>query len=161
VAAARPGDRAAGSSVRGDLQRELGASGTGITWMVTASLLVASIATPILGRLGDMFGKERLLAVSPGLFAVGSVVSALSGSLAGLMVGRVLATARRSCSCPSRRCGRRAASTLPAPASSRSGARSSPNSPRAVRSGSACPPPRPASSGSVLSLLVAPRRARG
>ncbi len=47
----------------GDLQRELGASATGITWMVTAYLLVASIATPILGRLGDMFGKERLLAI--------------------------------------------------------------------------------------------------
>ena len=74
----------------GDLQRELGASATGITWMVTAYLLVASIATPILGRLGDMFGKERLLAISLALFAVGSVVCALSDSLGPMIVGRGL-----------------------------------------------------------------------
>jgi hypothetical protein len=43
----------------GDLQRELGASPSGIAWIITAYLLVASIATPIFGRLGDMFGKQR------------------------------------------------------------------------------------------------------
>jgi EmrB/QacA subfamily drug resistance transporter len=74
----------------GDLQRELGASTTGITWMVTAYLLVASIATPIFGRLGDMFGKERLLAIALALFAGGSVVCALSSSLGPLIVGRGL-----------------------------------------------------------------------
>ncbi|WP_053227725.1 MFS transporter [Solirubrobacter soli] len=74
----------------GDLQKELGASATGIAWMVTAYLLVASIATPIFGRLGDMFGKERLLAISLALFAVGSIVCALSSSLAPLIVGRGL-----------------------------------------------------------------------
>src|SRR5689334_9237337 len=74
----------------GDLQRELGASATGIAWMVTAYLLVASIATPILGRLGDMFGKERLLATTLALFAARSLVCALSGSLTGLIVGRGL-----------------------------------------------------------------------
>src|SRR3954453_22053417 len=74
----------------GDVQRELGASATGIAWMVTAYLLVASIATPILGRLGDMFGKERLLATTLALFAAGSLVCAMSGSLTGLIVGRGL-----------------------------------------------------------------------
>ena len=74
----------------GDLQKELGASAGGIAWMVTAYLLVASIATPILGRLGDMFGKERLLAISLALFAVGSIVAALSSSLGLMIVGRGL-----------------------------------------------------------------------
>jgi EmrB/QacA subfamily drug resistance transporter len=74
----------------GDLQRELGASASGIAWMVTAYLLVASIATPIFGRLGDMFGKERLLAVALALFAVGSVVCALADSLPLMIVGRGL-----------------------------------------------------------------------
>jgi MFS family permease len=74
----------------GDLQRELGASASGIAWMVTAYLLVASIATPIFGRLGDMFGKERLLAISLALFAAGSVVAALSSSLGLMIVGRGL-----------------------------------------------------------------------
>jgi EmrB/QacA subfamily drug resistance transporter len=74
----------------GDLQHELGASANGITWMVTAYLLVASIATPILGRLGDMVGKERVLAVSLALFAVGSLVAALADSLGVMIVGRGL-----------------------------------------------------------------------
>jgi EmrB/QacA subfamily drug resistance transporter len=74
----------------GDLQRELGASTSGIAWMVTAYLLVASIATPIFGRLGDMFGKQRLLAISLALFAVGSVVAGLADSLSLMIVGRGL-----------------------------------------------------------------------
>ena len=40
--------------------------------MVTAYFLAASIATPMFGRLGDMFGKERFLAVSLAAFAIGS-----------------------------------------------------------------------------------------
>jgi EmrB/QacA subfamily drug resistance transporter len=74
----------------GQMQRAFGASASDITWMVTAYLLVASIATPIFGRLGDMFGKQRLLAISLGLFAVGSVVCALSDALAPMIVGRGL-----------------------------------------------------------------------
>src|SRR5436309_9304179 len=74
----------------GDLQRELGASPSGIAWMVTAYLLAASIATPIFGRLGDMFGKQRLLAISLALFAVGSVVAGLADSLPLMIVGRGL-----------------------------------------------------------------------
>jgi EmrB/QacA subfamily drug resistance transporter len=58
--------------------------------MVTAYFLAASVATPVLGRLGDMFGKERFLAIALGAFAVGSVVSALSDSLALMIVGRAL-----------------------------------------------------------------------
>jgi EmrB/QacA subfamily drug resistance transporter len=74
----------------GDMQRDFGASASDIAWMVTAYLLVASIATPIFGRLGDMFGKQRLLAISLGCFAVGSVVCALAGSLGLTIVGRGL-----------------------------------------------------------------------
>src|SRR5438552_16843004 len=74
----------------GDLQRVFGASASGIAWMITAYLLVASIATPILGRLGDMFGKQRLLAISLALFAVGSVVAGLADSLPLMIVGRGL-----------------------------------------------------------------------
>src|SRR5215217_4959979 len=74
----------------GEMQKELGASASGIAWMVTAYLLVASIATPIFGKLGDMFGKGRLLAVSLAAFAAGSVVCALSDSLGPMIVGRGL-----------------------------------------------------------------------
>jgi len=74
----------------GDMQRDFGASASDITWMVTAYLLVASIATPIFGRLGDMFGKQRLLAISLGAFAAGSVVCSLADALVPMIVGRGL-----------------------------------------------------------------------
>jgi EmrB/QacA subfamily drug resistance transporter len=74
----------------GEIQKDLHASASGITWMVTAYLLVASVATPIFGRLGDMFGKERLLTLSLAAFAVGSIVCAVSTSLAPTIFGRGL-----------------------------------------------------------------------
>jgi EmrB/QacA subfamily drug resistance transporter len=74
----------------GDLQREFGATPNEIAWMLTAYLLVGSIATPIFGRLGDMFGKQRLLAISLAIFAAGSLVGALAGSLTLMVVGRAL-----------------------------------------------------------------------
>jgi len=73
-----------------EMQHDFGASASDITWLITAYLLVASIATPIFGRLGDMFGKQRLLAISLGAFAVGSVVCAVAGTLELMIVGRAL-----------------------------------------------------------------------
>jgi EmrB/QacA subfamily drug resistance transporter len=72
------------------MQHAFGVGTSDITWMVTAYFLAASVATPVLGRLGDMFGKERFLAVSLGAFAVGSVVCALSDGLTLMIAGRAL-----------------------------------------------------------------------
>ena len=72
------------------MQETFGVGTSDITWMVTAYFLAASVATPVLGRLGDMFGKERFLAIALGAFAVGSVVSALSDALGLMIVGRAL-----------------------------------------------------------------------
>jgi MFS family permease len=50
------------------IQRSLKASPDATSWMVTGFLLSSSVATPIAGRLGDMFGKRRvLLGVGGGL----------------------------------------------------------------------------------------------
>src|SRR3954451_1494134 len=73
-----------------DMQHAFGVTTSDITWMVTAYFLAASVATPVLGRLGDMFGKERFLAIALGAFAVGSLVCALSDALAPMIVGRAL-----------------------------------------------------------------------
>ena len=62
----------------------------GASWAVTATLLAASVATPVAGRLGDMFGKRRLLLLSLGLLVVGSVVTAVADSLTPMVVGRAL-----------------------------------------------------------------------
>ncbi|MEA2149470.1 MAG: hypothetical protein QOD69_1300, partial [Solirubrobacteraceae bacterium] len=52
-----------------DIQRTLHTSTTSVTWVLTVYLLSASIATPIVGRFGDMFGKERVLVYVLGAFA--------------------------------------------------------------------------------------------
>ena len=52
------------------------------TWAVTATLLAGAVATPTVGRLGDMYGKRRMLLVGLGLLVVGSVTAALSDTLA-------------------------------------------------------------------------------
>jgi EmrB/QacA subfamily drug resistance transporter len=72
------------------IQREFDASTTAVTWVLTIFLLTASIATPILGRLGDMFGKERVLVAVLLVLAAGTLISALSSSLEGLVAGRAV-----------------------------------------------------------------------
>jgi Arabinose efflux permease len=54
-------------------QHELHTSENSVSWILTAYLLSASIATPLLGRLGDMYGKERLLVIALALLAVGTL----------------------------------------------------------------------------------------
>jgi EmrB/QacA subfamily drug resistance transporter len=73
-----------------EIQRDLDASTTSVTWVLTVYLLTASVATPILGRFGDMFGKERTLVLVLCLFALGSVISALSHSIGMLVAGRAV-----------------------------------------------------------------------
>jgi EmrB/QacA subfamily drug resistance transporter len=74
----------------GELAGELGTDASGVAWTLTGYLLSAAVCTPVFGRLGDMFGKRRLLVISLGVFAGGSVVAALAHSLELLVAGRVL-----------------------------------------------------------------------
>jgi EmrB/QacA subfamily drug resistance transporter len=73
-----------------EIQHELGASPSTVTWVLTVYLLSASVTTPILGRLGDIFGKERTLVAVLMLFALGSLIAALSDSLGLLVAGRAV-----------------------------------------------------------------------
>src|SRR5215469_2611059 len=73
-----------------ELQQSLHTSVNSVSWVLTAYLLSASIGTPLIGRLGDMHGKERLLVVVLVLLCLGTVVSALATTLAVMLVGRVI-----------------------------------------------------------------------
>ncbi len=68
----------------------LQASRDDTAWVVTATLLAAAVITPIAGRLGDMYGKRRIVLVLLATLVLGSVIAALSTSLVGLIVGRAL-----------------------------------------------------------------------
>ena len=72
------------------LQEDLHASATSVTWVLTAYLLSASVCTPIFGRLGDMYGKERMLVIVLTVLAAGTVISALATSIGLMIAGRVV-----------------------------------------------------------------------
>jgi|SRR5215218_636402 len=73
-----------------EIQRDLNASATSATWILTAYLLSASVLTPIVGRLGDMFGKERTLVCSLAALAAGTLLAALATDVNVLIAGRVI-----------------------------------------------------------------------
>jgi EmrB/QacA subfamily drug resistance transporter len=72
------------------LQHSLHASETGVTWLLTGFLLSASVGTAIIGKLGDLYGKQRLLIWTLVALAAGTLLAALSGSLGLLIVARVI-----------------------------------------------------------------------
>ena len=73
-----------------EIQHALHTSENSVSWVLTSYLLSASVATPLIGRLGDMYGKERLLMIVLALLSIGAVVSAVSTSLPLMLVGRVI-----------------------------------------------------------------------
>jgi EmrB/QacA subfamily drug resistance transporter len=72
------------------LQRELHTTTTWVTWVLTVFLLVASVATPILGKLGDQYGKERLLVIALTLFLIGSIGAAAAWNIWSLIAWRAV-----------------------------------------------------------------------
>ncbi|HEY8725278.1 MAG TPA: MFS transporter, partial [Gaiellaceae bacterium] len=72
------------------LQRDLHTTTTWVTWVLTVFLLVASVATPILGKLGDQYGKERLLVISLALFFIGSIGAAAAWNIWSLIGWRAV-----------------------------------------------------------------------
>ncbi|MFC4116369.1 MFS transporter [Nonomuraea zeae] len=59
-------------------------------WAITATLLAGAVAMPVSGRLGDLYGKRRVMMVSTLLLAVGSLVCAPANSLLPMVIGRTL-----------------------------------------------------------------------
>jgi EmrB/QacA subfamily drug resistance transporter len=72
------------------LAQEFGASASAVSWVLTGFLVSASIATPIAGKLGDLYGKGRVLTAIMIIFSVGAVINALAPSIEVLIAGRVL-----------------------------------------------------------------------
>ena len=73
-----------------DLMRGLRTDASGVTWTLTGYLVAAAVFTPLVGRLGDIYGKRRLLVVALAAFAVGSVIAAVSSQLWVVVGGRVV-----------------------------------------------------------------------
>lgn len=76
--------------VLSEIETQLETDQNTVTWVLTAYLLSASVFTPIMGRLGDAYGKERLLVLSLVALAAGSLLAALASSIGVLIVARIV-----------------------------------------------------------------------
>jgi predicted MFS family arabinose efflux permease len=72
------------------VQHQLHTTQSAATWVLTAYLLSASVMTPILGRVGDMIGKERVFVTTLVALAVGSLLAAIAPSIGVMIVARVI-----------------------------------------------------------------------
>ncbi|MGW2328135.1 MFS transporter [Streptomyces sp. NPDC001700] len=74
----------------GELPRLLDAGVAGTSWVVTAASLGGAVTSPVVGRLGDLYGKRRLMLIVLGLVTLGSLLCATADSLAPMVIGRGL-----------------------------------------------------------------------
>ncbi|MEU9316761.1 MFS transporter [Streptomyces sp. NPDC048295] len=73
-----------------DLPALLHTDPSNATWVMTATLLAGAVATPIMGRLGDLYGKRRMLLASLAVMVVGSLICAFTDTLVVMISGRAL-----------------------------------------------------------------------
>ncbi|EGD53725.1 MFS transporter [Gordonia neofelifaecis] len=76
--------------VQPELPQLLHTSISNASWVITATLLGAAVAMPIAGRLGDMYGKQRVILASSILLVIGSLICAIGDSLLPMLVGRTV-----------------------------------------------------------------------
>jgi EmrB/QacA subfamily drug resistance transporter len=73
--------------------RQLEVSAAAAAWLLTGFMLAAAVATPVAGRLGDLYGYRRVMVVSLVVLVAGSVLAAVAdhaGSFVGLLLGRLV-----------------------------------------------------------------------
>ncbi len=73
-----------------DLPQLLDTAPSNATWVLTSTLLSGAVATPIMGRLGDLYGKRRMLIASLAVMVLGALISALTSDLLPMIAGRTL-----------------------------------------------------------------------
>jgi MFS family permease len=75
----------------GQIGATLGASRTALDWITIATVIVGTVSSALMPALGAVLGERRLMVISMGCLAVGSLASALAPDVAVLLVGRVVA----------------------------------------------------------------------
>ncbi|WTZ51328.1 MFS transporter [Nocardia sp. NBC_01388] len=68
----------------------LNTSSSNAAWVITVTLLAGAVATPVLGRLGDMVGKRRMLLIALSFLVVGSLICGAESALVPMLIGRAL-----------------------------------------------------------------------
>ncbi|TDB99507.1 MFS transporter [Nonomuraea longispora] len=73
-----------------DLPRLLSAPAEDASWAITSTLLSSAVFTPVSGRLGDMYGKRRMMVISLALMVIGSAICVFTSALPLVVLGRTL-----------------------------------------------------------------------
>lgn len=73
-----------------DFPQLLDASPSTTSWIVTSTLLAAAVATPVSGRLGDLYGKRQVMVGLSVVLVVGSLVAAVAQNATAMIAGRAL-----------------------------------------------------------------------
>ncbi|MFJ6566751.1 MFS transporter [Streptomyces sp. NPDC091292] len=73
-----------------DLPELLSTTPSNATWVMTSTLLAGAVSTPIMGRLGDLYGKRRMLLSSLAVMVVGSLTAGFTSDLLVMITGRAL-----------------------------------------------------------------------
>lgn len=73
-----------------ELPNLLATNASNASWAITVTLLTAAVATPVFGRLGDLYGPKPMLVTCALLLIAGSLLAALTTTLIPLIVGRGL-----------------------------------------------------------------------
>ncbi|WP_084349446.1 MFS transporter, partial [Janibacter limosus] len=73
-----------------DLPDLIGTTAGNASWMITATLVAGAVATPVISRMADMYGKRRMILVTLAIVALGALVGGLSTSLPFLILARAL-----------------------------------------------------------------------
>jgi EmrB/QacA subfamily drug resistance transporter len=61
-----------------------------LAWVVTAYILTQTVVTPLYGRLGDLYGRKRILQAAIVIFLGGSALCGMSGSMTQLIIFRAV-----------------------------------------------------------------------
>ncbi|MEV4901176.1 MFS transporter [Citricoccus sp. NPDC055426] len=76
--------------ILGELPVIFGTDVATASWVITVTLLVGAVSTPVMGRLADLYGKKRMMLVAVSPFILGSVVCALATDVPVMILGRGL-----------------------------------------------------------------------
>ncbi len=61
-----------------------------LSWVVTAYVLASTVVAPLYGKLGDLYGRRRMVFISVGLFLFGSALCGLATSMLFLIISRAI-----------------------------------------------------------------------
>lgn len=73
-----------------ELPQIFATSAANTSWIITITLLTGAVATPVAGKLGDMYGKRRIILILVVPMTLGSAVCAMADSLTPMIIGRGL-----------------------------------------------------------------------